>query len=96
MSLLLYFAGVRVMARNRRAPIMMNWRLGVGVLLVLVVVVAGCGRDNELPTLSLEDLQPITEGGRNGTEGELRVALASITSPDESLEYYSELLKYLE
>lgn len=68
--------------------------LGLGLMLLLLS--GGCFHRADYHEIDLQQLQPIIRSNGSQQEPSLKVALASITSPRESLVYYGELLQYLE
>lgn len=73
------------------------WRSLAAVLLLLVVLLAGCG-SSAIKTVRLQDPAariPLTTPKTIGTQP-VRVAVSSILSPLETLDGYEPLLKYLE
>lgn len=65
------------------------------LLSIAVLALVGCERTN-YPQLQLGELEPAVQIRGSEEDANLKVALASITSPKESIIYYEELLQYLE
>lgn len=76
----------------------MRWytKILLGLWLVLLLASSGCLKKNDYPEINLKRLQPSIRIDGSHQETSLKVALASITSPKESLVYYGELLQYME
>lgn len=67
-----------------------------GLISLLVILFAqGCEGNND-PEVQLKRLEPAVQVRGSEEVTSLKVALASITSPKESIVYYEELLQYLE
>lgn len=61
------------------------------------MLIAGCnGRPINAIDISLKDMEVVETNKINNKSSTLRVAFSSITSPKESIIYYSDLLKYIE
>jgi len=67
------------------------------LVIVLCLVAAGCANKPVNTTeISLSDLQAVDKETQSNGSNTLRVAFSSITSPKETIVYYSDLLKYIE
>jgi len=81
-------------------PILKRKRLRITVLILislLTVFISGC---NDVPNdsidISLKNMEAVDNNKHEDKSNILRVAFSSITSPKESIIYYSDLLKYIE
>jgi len=82
-------------------PILKKIRLPITVLILIVVLTAfisGCiNLPNDSIDISLKDMEHVDNNRKQEEKSNtLRVAFSSITSPKESIIYYSDLLKYIE
>lgn len=67
------------------------------LLMILMLLATGCaGRPNDSLEISLGDMQTVDNEKQPYSPNTLRVAFSSITSPKETMIYYSDLLKYIE
>ncbi|MFZ5944459.1 MAG: phosphate/phosphite/phosphonate ABC transporter substrate-binding protein [Bacillota bacterium] len=67
------------------------------LILFIPMLIAGCnGRPINAIDISLKDMEVVETNKINNKSSTLRVAFSSITSPKESIIYYSDLLKYIE
>jgi ABC-type phosphate/phosphonate transport system substrate-binding protein len=72
-------------------------RLAPGVLaLGLALMITGCSRDSDKVVVDFSKTVPVARpGDRASTNPPLRVAVAAMVSPKETLELYRQLLTYL-
>ncbi len=67
------------------------------LLVILMLFTTGCaGKPDGSIEISLRDMQTVDNEKQPTNPNTLRVAFSSITSPKETMIYYSDLLKYIE
>lgn len=76
----------------------MGWcsKFLLGICIMMLLVSSGCAEKESYSKIDLQKLEPTAQTIGTEQDSPLTVALASITSPKESIIYYGELLQYLE
>lgn len=67
------------------------------ITLIFTVIIAGCANNNNRTYIDFERAEPLTKTHENNDESQrpIRIAIATVISPNETIEYYRDIARYI-